>query len=104
MRTLASYGPDVLWRLVDEPRPHYQSTPAHGCTQTMAIGSRQALEWFDRIDTDRGCQYHRAVTFATVGQARDPTQHRSGTLETFFHQHNMRFAHVLEDSFFGLLK
>ena len=52
----------------------------------------QALEWFDRIDTPLFCDFiERWPTLIQIKRARRTT------LETFFHQHNMRFAHVLED-------
>jgi transposase len=52
----------------------------------------QALEWFDRIDTRLFCDFiERWPTLIQIKRARRTT------LETFFHQHNMRFAHVLED-------
>ena len=52
----------------------------------------QALEWFDRIDTPLFCDFiERWPTLVQIKRARRTT------LETFFHQHNMRFAHVLED-------
>lgn len=49
------------------------------------------LEWFDRIDTPLFCDFiERWPTLAQVKRAR------SNTLKRFFHEHNMRFAHVLE--------
>ena len=49
------------------------------------------LEWFDRIDTPLFCDFiQRWPTLVQVKRAR------KSTLETFFHQHNMRFAKVLE--------
>ena len=52
----------------------------------------QALEWFDHIDTPLFCDFiTRWPTLAQVKRARKTT------LTTFFHQHNMRFAHVLEE-------
>ncbi|MBT5031704.1 MAG: IS110 family transposase [Proteobacteria bacterium] len=51
----------------------------------------QALEWFDRIDTPLFCDFiERWPTLIQIKRARKTT------LKTFFHQHNMRFAHVLE--------
>ena len=50
----------------------------------------QTLEWFDHIDTPLFCDFiERWPTLIQVKRAR------RATLETFFHQHNMRFAHVL---------
>ncbi len=51
----------------------------------------QALEWFDRIDTPLFCDFiERWPTLLQVKRARRTT------LQTFFHQHNMRSARVLE--------
>ncbi len=51
----------------------------------------QTLEWFDHIDTPLFCDFiERWPTLIQVKRAR------KATLETFFHQHNMRFAHVLK--------
>ncbi len=51
----------------------------------------QALEWFDRIDTPLFCDFiERWPTLVQIKRARRTT------LETFFHEHNMRFAHVLQ--------
>jgi transposase len=51
----------------------------------------QALEWFDRIDTPLFCAFiERWPTLLQVKRARRTT------LQTFFHQHNMRSAHVLD--------
>jgi len=51
----------------------------------------QALQWFDRIDTLSFCDFiERWPTLVQIKRAR------RNTLETFFHQHNMRFAHVLQ--------
>ncbi len=50
----------------------------------------QTLEWFDHIDTPLFCDFiARWPTLTQVKRARKTT------LETFFHEHNMRFAHVL---------
>ena len=52
----------------------------------------QTLEWFDHIETPLFCDFiTRWPTLAQVKRARRTT------LTTFFHQHNMRYAHVLED-------
>lgn len=49
------------------------------------------LDWFDHIDTPLFCNFiERWPTLAQVKRAR------SNTLKRFFHEHNMRFAHVLE--------
>ncbi len=51
----------------------------------------QALEWFDRIDTPLFCDFiERWPTLLQVKRVRRTT------LQTFFHQHNMRSARVLE--------
>ncbi len=51
----------------------------------------QALEWFDRIDTPLFCAFiERWPTLAQVKRARRTT------LQSFFHQHNMRSASVLD--------
>ncbi|RLA05237.1 MAG: IS110 family transposase [Gammaproteobacteria bacterium] len=51
----------------------------------------QPLEWFDRIDTPLFCSFiERWPTLVQVKRARRTT------LQNFFHQHNMRRAHVLE--------
>ena len=51
----------------------------------------QTLEWFDRIDTPLFCDFiERWPTLVQIKRARRTT------LETFFRQHNMRFAQVLQ--------
>jgi len=51
----------------------------------------QTLEWFDQIDTPLFCDFiTRWPTLLQVKRAR------KNTLKTFFHEHNMRFEHVLE--------
>jgi len=51
----------------------------------------QVLEWFDRIDTPLFCAFiERWPTLAQVKRARRTT------LQSFFHQHNMRSASVLD--------
>jgi transposase len=51
----------------------------------------QALAWFDRIDTPLFCDFiERWPTLVQIKRARRTT------LATFFHEHNMRFAHVLQ--------
>ncbi len=51
----------------------------------------QALEWFDRIDTPLFCDFiERWPTLLQVKRARRTT------LQSFFHQHNMRRTHLLE--------
>ncbi len=51
----------------------------------------QALAWFEQIDTFLFCDFlTRWPTLIQVKRAR------KNTLKTFFHQHNMRFAQVLE--------
>ena len=51
----------------------------------------QALQWFDRIDTPLFCDFiERWPTLVQIKRARRTT------LQTFFHQHNVRFARVLQ--------
>jgi transposase len=51
----------------------------------------QMLEWFEHIDTLLFCDFlTRWPTLAQVKRAR------KSTLERFFHEHNMRFSHVLD--------
>jgi len=51
----------------------------------------QTLEWFDHIDTLLFCDFiSRWPTLTQVKRAR------KNTLERFFHEHNMRFSHVLD--------
>jgi len=51
----------------------------------------QTLEWFDHIDTPIFCDFiSRWPTLTQVKRAR------RSTLERFFHEHNMRFAHLLQ--------
>ena len=51
----------------------------------------QALDWFDDIDTPLFCDFiERWPTLTRVKRARKTT------LERFFHEHNMRRAHVLQ--------
>lgn len=52
----------------------------------------QVLEWFDHIDTPLFCDF--IMHWPTLTQAK---RARKNTLKSFFHQHNMRFAQVLED-------
>jgi transposase len=52
----------------------------------------QALEWFDHIDTPLFCDF--IAHWPTLTQVK---RARKNTLTTFFHEHNMRFAQVLED-------
>jgi transposase len=51
----------------------------------------QTLEWFEHIDTFLFCDF--LTRWPTLTQAK---RARKNTLTTFFHQHNMRFAKVLE--------
>lgn len=52
----------------------------------------QVLEWFDHIDTPIFCDFiRRWPTLVQVKQAR------KSTLIKFFHDHNMRRAHLLEE-------
>jgi len=51
----------------------------------------QMLEWFERLDTVLVCDF--ITRWPTLTQLK---RARKGTLEKFFHEHNMRFSHVLE--------
>ena len=51
----------------------------------------QVLEWFEDIDTVLFCDF--IERWPTLTQAK---RARKNTLKTFFSEHNMRFAHVLE--------
>ena len=51
----------------------------------------QMLEWFDHIDTPLFCDF--LVRWPTLLQVK---RARKSTLRKFFHEHNMRFEHVLE--------
>jgi len=51
----------------------------------------QALDWFKDIDTFLFCDF--ILRWPTLTQVK---RARHNTLTTFFHQHNMRFAQVLE--------
>jgi transposase len=51
----------------------------------------QTLEWFDHIDTRLFCDF--IARWPTLKQVK---RARKRTLETFFHEHNMRFDHVLQ--------
>jgi transposase len=50
----------------------------------------QPLEWFDRIDTRLFCNF--ITRWPTLRQVK---RARRTTLTTFFHQHSMRFSHVI---------
>jgi transposase len=51
----------------------------------------QVLEWFEHIDTALFCDF--IERWPTLTQAK---RARKTTLKTFFAEHNMRFAHVLD--------
>ncbi len=51
----------------------------------------QALDWFEQLDTRLFCDF--IMRWPTLTQVK---RARHNTLTTFFHQHNMRFAQVLE--------
>ncbi len=51
----------------------------------------QTLDWFDQLDTVLFCDF--LTRWSTLTQVK---RARNNTLLTFFHQHNMRFAQVLE--------
>ena len=49
------------------------------------------LEWFEHLDTVLVCDF--ITRWPTLKQVK---RARRNTLEKFFHEHNMRFAHVLD--------
>ncbi|UCC55236.1 MAG: IS110 family transposase [Gammaproteobacteria bacterium] len=51
----------------------------------------QMLEWFEHLDTVLVCDF--ITRWPTLKQVK---RARKSTLEKFFHEHNMRFAHVLD--------
>jgi len=51
----------------------------------------QMLEWFDHIDTPLFCDF--LIRWPTLLQVK---RARKSTLRKFFHEHNMRFEHVVE--------
>ena len=85
MRTLAVLV-EQRRRLMDE-RVRITNRLRHALKQYYP----QVLEWFDRIDTSLFCAFIRK--WPTVEQAR---RARQGTLETFFHQHNLHRKAVLD--------
>ena len=85
MRTLASLV-EQRRRLVDDRKR---------ITNRLRVALKQyypqTLEWFEQIDTLLFCDFiMRWPTLIQVKRARN------NTLTTFFHQHNMRLAQVLE--------
>ena len=57
----------------------------------------QPLEWFDRIDTLLFCDF--ITRWPTLHQVK---RARRTTLTNFFHQHSMRFSHVLQNRVEGI--
>jgi transposase len=51
----------------------------------------QTLDWFDHIDTPLFCDF--LTRWPTLAQAK---RARKNTLKTFFHEHNLRFEHLVE--------
>ena len=51
----------------------------------------QMLEWFEHLDTGLVCDF--ITRWATLTQVK---RARKSTLERFFHEHNLRFSHVLD--------
>lgn len=51
----------------------------------------QMLEWFEHLDTVLVCDF--ITRWPTLKQVK---RARKSTLEKFFHEHNMRFSHVLD--------
>jgi len=85
MRTLASLV-EQRRRLVDD-RKRITNRLRYALKQYYP----QALDWFEQVDTVLFCDFlTRWPTLTQVKRARH------NTLKTFFHQHNMRFAKVLE--------
>ncbi len=85
MRTLVSLV-EQRRRLVDD-----RVRTTNRLRDTLKQYYPQALEWFDRIDTSLFCDFiERWPTLVQVKRAR------TTTLQRFFHQHNLRSAHLLE--------
>jgi len=85
MRTLVSLV-EQRRRLVDD-----RVRTTNRLRDTLKQYYPQALEWFDRIDTSLFCDFiERWPTQVQVKRARGTT------LQRFFHQHNLRSAHLLD--------
>jgi transposase len=85
MRTLVSLV-EQRRRLVDD-----RVRTTNRLRDTLKQYYPQALEWFDRIDTSLFCDFiERWPTLVQVKRARRTT------LQRFFHQHNLRRAHLLD--------
>ena len=85
MRTLVSLV-EQRRRLVDD-----RVRTTNRLRNTLKQYYPQALEWFDRIDTSLFCDFiERWPTLVQVKRAR------TTTLQRFFHQHNLRSAHLLD--------
>ncbi len=85
MRTLVSLV-EQRRRLVDD-----RVRTTNRLRDTLKQYYPQALEWFDRIDTSLFCDFiERWPTLVQVKRAR------TTTLQRFFHQHNLRRAHLLD--------
>jgi len=85
MRTLVSLV-EQRRRLVDD-----RVRTTNRLRDTLKQYYPQALEWFDRIDTSLFCDFiERWPTLVQVKRARGTT------LQRFFHQHNLRSAHLLD--------
>jgi len=85
MRTLVSLV-EQRRRLVDD-----RVRTTNRLRDTLKQYYPQALEWFDRIDTSLFCDFiERWPTLVQVKRARRTT------LQRFFHQHNLRSAHLLD--------
>ena len=85
MRTLMSLV-EQRRRLVDD-----RVRTTNRLRDTLKQYYPQALEWFDRIDTSLFCDFiERWPTLVQVKRAR------TTTLQRFFHQHNLRRAHLLD--------
>ncbi len=85
MRTLASLV-EQRRRLVDD-RKRITNRLRYALKQYYP----QTLEWFEQLDTVLFCDF--ILRWPTLTQVK---RARNNTLLTFFHQHNMRFAQLLE--------
>jgi transposase len=86
MRTLASLV-EQRRRLVDD-RKRITNRLRYALKQYYP----QVLDWFEQLDTVLFCDF--ILRWPTLTQVK---RARHNTLKTFFHQHNMRFAQVLDE-------
>ncbi len=85
MRTLASLV-EQRRRLVDD-----RKRITNRLRDALKQYYPQTLDWFEQLDTVLFCDF--ILRWPTLTQVK---RARHNTLKTFFHQHNMRFAQVLE--------